>query len=231
MDATEIINIWDLDVEDGEEKEEEEEEEYDGKPMSSTIMAGKKIEAKQTALEKIYELQLKIEKLEQRLQTLLTKYENGDYFGTIPELDPVIKSYMISFDGSATSIDDESIVETASAEIFIETMVTKADTSKFRVTGGEILIGDTFYDLAFGKARISSSGPSGEKVTMVLLGQVIDFGDENDDGSTLKLVLNSEMPLEGDFGLVPITIDITPKSKIAKQWVLSASGQLSLLQV
>ena len=127
------------------------------------------------------------------------------------------------------SIDDESIVD-AEGQIFIENLLTiDDDISKFRVTGGEISIDNTFYDLVFGKARVSSSGSSGEIDTVVLLGQVIDFADEDDDSSTLKLVIDSETPLEGNFGLESISIEILPQSKIAGHWHLSGSGASSLL--
>jgi len=213
-----IKNIWDFEV------EEEDED------VSSKIMHEHKEKAMQTALDLIYELQQRIEQLEDRIQTLLEKYESGEYFGTVPEVDSEIKSYTISFDGSATSIDDESIVD-VEGEIFLENLLTFGDNiSKFRVTGGEISIDKTFYDIVFGKARVSSSGPSGENDSLVLLAQVIDFADEDDDSSTLKLVINSETSLEGDFGLDPISIEILPQSKIAGQWYLSGSGQLSLLE-
>ncbi len=219
LTTSQIMSIWDLDIEEYDEDEE----------MSSITMHEHEQEAIQTALDLIYELQQKIEQLEDRIQTLLEKLDSGEYFGTVPEVDSVIKSYIISFEGSATSIDDESIVD-AEGEIFIENLLTINDNiSKFRVTGGEISIDNTFYDLVFGKARVSS-GPSGEKDIVVLLGQVIDFADEDDDSSTLKLVINSETSLEGDFGLVPISIEILPQSKIAGQWYLSGSGQLSLLE-
>ena len=197
--------------------------------MSYTTMIENEDEAIQTALDLIYKLQQKIEQLEDRIQTLLEKYESGEYFGTVPEVDSEIKSYTITFVGSATSIDDESIVD-AEGQIFMENLLTIGDNiSKFRVTGGEISIDNTFYDIVFGKARVSSSGSSGEKDIVVLLGQVIDFADEDDDSSTLKLVINSETSLEGDFDLDPISIEILPQSKIAGQWYLSGSGQLSLL--
>jgi len=219
LDPSFITSIWDYEV------EEEDED------MSSKIMHEHEEESMQTALDLIYELQQRIEQLEDRIQTLLEKYESGEYFGTVPEVDSEIKSYTIFFDGSATSIDDESIVIDVEGEIFLENLLTFGDNiSKFRVTGGEISIDNTFYDIVFGKARVSSSSSSGEKDIVVLLGQVIDFADEDDDSSTLKLVINSETSLEGDFGLVPISIEILPQSKIAGQWYLSGSGQLSLLE-
>ena len=217
LSTSEIMDIWDLEIEEDED-------------MSYTTMIENQQESIQTALDLIYELQQRIEQLENRIQTLLEKYESGEYFGTVPEVDSEIKSYTIIFDGSATSLDDESIVD-AEGQIFLENLLTIDDNiSKFRVTGGEISIDNTFYDIVFGKARVSSSGSSGEKDIVVLLGQVIDFADEDDDSSTLKLVINSETSLEGDFGLDPISIEILPQSKIAGQWYLSGSGQLSLLE-
>jgi len=218
LSTSEIMDIWDLEIEEDED-------------MSYTTMIENQQESIQTALDLIYELQQRIEQLEDRIQTLLEKYESGEYFGTVPEVDSEIKSYTIFFDGHATSIDDESIVINAEGEIFLENLLTINDNiSKFRVTGGEISIDNTFYDIVFGKARVSSSGSSGEKDIVVLLGQVIDFADEEDDSTTLKLVINSEASLEGDFGLDPINIEVLPQSKIAGQWYLSGSGQLSLLE-
>jgi len=219
LDASQIMGIWDLDI-----------EEDEAEDMSYTEMKENEEESIQTALDLIHELQQKIEQLEDRIQTLLEKYESGEYFGIVPEPDSEIKSYTISFIGSATSMDDDSMVD-AEGQIFIENLLTVDDSiSKFRVTGGDISIDSTFYDIAFGKVRVSSSGPSGEKDTIVLLGQVIDFAEIDDDSTTLKLVIDSETSLEGNFGLDPISIEILPQSKIAGQWHLSGSGELSLLE-
>ncbi len=188
-----------------------------------------KIKAKQNAEETIAGLIQKIEQLEQRLQSLLDKVVSGEYFGPTLGGDKMIKSYSISFDGSASSLDDEeTLVTDVTADIFLETLVTRTDTTKFRITGGEILVGDTFYDLVFGKARVTSSGPSGEKDSMTLISHIMD-----DEGnvSTLKILLELEVPLEGDYGTEPIQLEIKmPQSTIAHQWSLSASGQLSLLE-
>ncbi|MGI0082537.1 MAG: hypothetical protein ACREAG_04485, partial [Nitrosopumilaceae archaeon] len=79
----------------------------------------------------------------------------------------------------------------------------------------------------FGKARVTSSGSTGEKDSMVLIAQVMD--DEG-NGTTLKILLDSAVPLEGEFGVEPAQVDIKmPQSKIAGQWFLSASGQLSVI--
>jgi len=127
--------------------------------------------------------------LELRLQTLLNKIETGEYFGTVPEIDPVLHTYSISIDGTASSLFDESVTTDVSGEIFIENLVTTSDVSKFKVTGGEIFVGDNIYDVVFGKARISSSGPSGEKDSMVLILQAID---SEGNGNTIRLSLDFE---------------------------------------
>jgi len=165
--------------------------------------------------------------LELRLQTLLNKVETGEYFGNVPKIDPVLHSYSISIDGTASSLFDESVTSDVAGEIFIENLVTASKVSKFKVTGGEIFVGDNIYDVVFGKARISSSGSSGEKDSMVLIVQTID---SEGNGNTIRLTLDFESALEGDFGTEPIELEIIKNSKISGQWSLSASGQLSLLQ-
>ncbi|HSB50325.1 MAG TPA: DUF5666 domain-containing protein [Nitrosopumilaceae archaeon] len=210
------------------EVEEELEDEDEDEEISHVLENQEK--ATQKAQDLINELLQKIEELENRVQTLLEKLESGEYFGTLPHVDSEVNSYVISFEGTAISIENDSIVTNVEGEIFIENLLTIGDdVSKFRVTGGEISIDDTFYDIVFGKARVSSSGTSGENDSVILIGQVINFGDVTDDTSTIKLVIDAETSLEGDFGAEPIIIEILPQSKIAGQWHLSGLGQLSIV--
>jgi len=55
----------------------------------------------------------------------------------------------------------------------------------------------------------------------------VNWADENDDSSTIKLVIQSDIPLEGGFGSESLNIEILPQSRIADQWYLSGSGILS----
>ncbi len=142
------------------------------------------------------------------------------------EVDSVINSYSISFNGTATSLFDESVTTDVSGEIFFENLVTTSIVSKFKVTGGDVFVGNNIYDVVFGKARISSTGTSGEKDSMVLILQSID-SEENEN--TIRLTIHFESPLEGEFGTEPIGFEISPRSKISGQWSLGAVGQLSLL--
>jgi len=223
LESSFISEIWEFEYKEKDKKDLSEEKQA----KLAEKIAKKELKAQQNAQDAILKLQQKIEQLEQRIQHLLEKFESGEYFGTIPEPDPVISSYSISFDGSATSLDDDSIVMDLEGEIFLENLVTRTDVSKFRITGGEILVGETFYDLVIGKARVSSFGASGEKDSLMILGQLMD---DQGNVNTIKILLDSASSLTGDFGTEPIEFEIkSPQSKIAKHWSLSASGQLSLL--
>ncbi len=119
-----------------------------------TRLAEKQTEKESMALDRanklIEELEQRIAQLEKRLQTLLNKVESGEYYGTLTQLDTVTQSHSISFNGTATSIYDESVTTGLSGEIFIENLMTGSNTSKFKVTGGDIIVGTNIYDAAFG---------------------------------------------------------------------------------
>ena len=214
---SQILEIWEVEVE----SEEEEENEFEHEDK----MIQKKEERMQDAQERIAALKAQILELEQRIQDLLEKLESGQYFGNVPDTAEVTKSFSISFDGNAVSIQDEpeAIVF---GEIFLETIYTNENISKLSVSGGEIIVGETYYDVMFGKARISSSGPSGIKDSMILIGEIMD---QEGNVSTIRLSIDSPIPLDVDFGEKPIDVQIGMPSKIAKQWSLEASGQLELL--
>ena len=192
-------------------------------------MAEKLSEKESNALERaeklIEKLEQQISNLEKRLQSLLEKYESGEYYGNISTADAVTNSYVISFEGIASSIYDESETTDMSGELFMENQVTTSDTSKFKITSGEVIVGTDIYDVVFGKARGSSSGPSGEDNSLVVILQTID-SEENDN--TIKIILGFDSPLEGEFGNPAEEFEILDGSKISGQWILDGNGQLSL---
>jgi len=194
-----------------------------------TRLTEKQTEKESMALDRanklIEKLEQRIAQLEQRLQTLLNKVESGEYYGTLTQLDTVTQSHSISFDGTATSIYDESVTTELSGEIFIENLMTGSNTSKFKVTGGDIIIGDNIYDAAFGKVRVSSLGVEGEKDSLVV---IIQTFDSEDNDNTIKLTLLFDFAITADLGTEPISFEIKPNSKISKQWFLSGSGTISL---
>jgi len=173
----------------------------------------------------IEKLQQQIDNLEKRLQSLLEKYESGEYYGNISTADAVTNSYIISLDGNALSIYDETVTTEMSGQLFMENQVTTSNTSKFKILSGEFLIGGEIFDVAFGKARLSSSGPSGEENSLVIVLQTID-SEENEN--TIKITLGFDSPLEGEFGSPAEEIEILDNSKVSGQWFLDGSGKLSL---
>jgi len=212
-----ITTIWDFEVED-----ETEDDDSNGLQTSEKIMKHEN-KAKENAEETILQLQQKIDQLEERLQNLLDKFETGEYFGTVINADTTPDAYSVSFDGLATSLNDDLVAD-MDGDIYLESITTGTDSFKLRITGGEILIGDTFYDFVFGKARLSSSD---DGTSMVILGQVMD---DQGNVNTIRLTLDATTAFTSDFGSEPFSFEIDPsRSKIAKQWTLDASGDFSLL--
>ena len=213
----EITTIWDFEVED-------ESEDDDSDESYSEKITKHENEAQENAQENILQLQQKIDQLEQRLQDLLDKFETGEYFGTVSNTDSTPDSYAASFTGTATSLDDNSLVSSVDGDIYLESITTGTDSFKLRITGGEILVGDIFYDFVFGKARLSSSD---DGTSMIILGQIMD---DQGNVNTIRLTLDTATALTGEFGTEPVSFDIdSSRSKIAKQWSLDASGDLTLL--
>ena len=221
----EITSTWEFEIED-DEKDDEHDDNSKVKNAAKTAKLKKnEIKAEENAQETVLKLQQKIDQLEQRLQQLLDKFESGKYFGTITEPDSVPDSFVISIDGFASSLDDDSVSE-MDGEIFLESLMTGTTSTKLRITGGEILVGDTFYDFIIGKARLSSSGTSGEKDSMILLGQVMD---DQGNVNTIRLSLDGTTSLD-DLGSTSFDFEINAsKSKIASQWGFDGIGSLSAL--
>ena len=183
--------------------------------------------ALQRAEDLIQKLEEKIANLEQRLQSLLQKLETGEYYGPVPQESAVTKSYNLFFEGSAQTIDGEQTEVEMSGEIFLETLIQGNRLTKFKITGGDLIIGEQFYDLAFGKARATSAGAGGDNDSLLLISQVTDA-----EGNlmTLKILLDATTQIEA-IGSEPVEVEIMmPQSKIAGQWMLSGSGQLTLTE-
>ena len=161
-----------------------------------------------------------------RVQKLLDKYQSGKYFGDITNTDKEIKSFTLTFEGIAAEIGDKSIIETLSGELFLENQLTGSHSKKFRVTGGEIFVGDSeVFDVIFGKARLSSSGQGGEKDSMIIIAQTSDGVDVR----TLKLSIDLSEEFTSETESAEIEI-LFPQSKIASLWFLSATGNLGLTE-
>jgi hypothetical protein len=199
----------DLDLPD---KKTEKEERF----SEGSLKESKALERAEKLIEK---LEQRIAELEERLQVLFDKYESGEYYGNISTPDLETNSYSISFDGIASSIFDESVETEMSGELFMENQVSTQNTSKFKILSGEIIVGNAVYDVAFGKARLSSSG---EQSSLVMVLQTIDSEENN---NTVKINLGFNSPIDGEFGNSDLEFEILDNSKISKQWNLEGNGQ------
>ncbi len=176
----------------------------------------------------------------------MAKLEAGTYFGVVLDeegnSEPVKTSYSMEFSGTATTTMMTATTTTAattsseqiqqqqegdkdlSAKIFLESLTYRENQSKFKVTGGQIMISGNTYDVIFGKAR-ASAGLAGEKDMMVIICHVLNV--EDGYTTTMKLLVDSDTEFEGDFGSEPQPITVKmPQSKIASEWFLSGSGQI-----
>lgn len=224
LSEEEIKSIWDFKIRSNVKSETK-------SSVSAQVMASasaksdNRIEAKSKAIEIIAELKQKLVQLEQRFQTILVKLETGTYFGNTLGGDNVTTNYQVTLDGKAAAISDASTEVDYSGELFLESIVTRDNQSKFKVTGGHIEIDGQTYEVLFGKTR-TSLGFSGEKDTMVVICQVLD---NNGQPITMKLLLEAGSEFEGNFGEEPETVNVKmPSSKIASKWFLDGSGQISL---
>jgi len=166
------------------------------------------------------------QKNDKRVQKLIEKFQSGKYFGDNKNTDKETKSFSITFDGTATEIGDQSNTQILTGELFLENLLTGSNSKKFRVTGGEVFVGDSeVFDVIFGKARLSSSGHGGEKDSMIIIAQVSDGVDVR----TLKLSVDLSEELDSETESSEIEI-LFPRSKIASLWFLSAIGDMGLTE-
>nr|NIP61545.1 hypothetical protein [Nitrosopumilaceae archaeon]NIU00140.1 hypothetical protein [Nitrosopumilaceae archaeon]NIU86541.1 hypothetical protein [Nitrosopumilaceae archaeon]NIV65253.1 hypothetical protein [Nitrosopumilaceae archaeon]NIX60742.1 hypothetical protein [Nitrosopumilaceae archaeon] len=130
------------------------------------------------------------------------------------EPDSQSSAFNVAFEGQTDT------AESVAGSIFLENVATRADAAKFKVTGGEVVVGDSFpYDVVFGKARVVET-PANDVLTIIA--QLVD---ENGDVSTAKLVMDSanlkDEILSGSAGF-----DIV-SSKVPGFDIASGSGTVS----
>jgi hypothetical protein len=199
-------------------------EDYNAKHESkSSESSDKESNALERAQKLIEHLEQQISNLEDRLQNLLDKYESGEYYGNTSTADEITNSYVISFDGEATSIYVDSETAVMSGELVMENQVTTQDISKFKIVSGVVSVGDNDHTVAFGKARLSSSGPGGEENSLVIVMETIDSLDND---NTVKMTLGFDSPLEGELGDPSENFTILENSKVSGQWFLEGTGEL-----
>lgn len=186
-------------------------------------------EKEQKALERteklIQKLESKIQQLEDRVQGLMERLDSGEYYGNIKDKDTEPKSFILSFNGTASQISNSTNQSNVDAEIFLTSQVTKDEVKKLRVDGGEIVVDDVIYDIVFGKARSSSSGQGNENDSLVIIGQTSNL--DTGEITTVKLTIDLDSPIPKEMKQDSIDVFVlSPQSKIASEWFLSGEGIL-----
>ncbi|AFS81494.1 hypothetical protein NKOR_08165 [Candidatus Nitrosopumilus koreensis AR1] len=231
LSEDEIRSIWDFKVKSdmGAQVKSEEKSEMESKTsvsVSAMASAENSNDAKVKAMQVIAELKQRLTELENRFQTIMLKLESGTYFGKTPGGDDVTNNYHLTLDGKAVAISDATTQVDYSGELFLESIFARDGQSKFKVTGGHIEIDGETYEVLFGKTR-ASPGFSGETNTMVVIAHVID---NNQNPTTVKLLVKAENNFEGDFGTSPESFNVVmPSSKVSSQWFLDGSGKVTLV--
>jgi len=167
----------------------------------------------------------KASQLEKREQALLGKLNEGSYHGPLLGGDPVTYQYIVSFNAlDATAIGNSGDSETFAGDITLENVVSRGNNLKLKVTGCN-LIGDLItYDCAFGKARAISSGPDGEKDSLV----IIAFLEDDLQGrSTLKIVLDADVPIK-ELEESTTALILSPQSRISHDWFIGGDATVTV---
>ena len=185
-------------------------------------------QAKQNSEQIKQKLMQKIDKLQQRQQILLTKLESGEYFGKNFGGDKVINKHALRFDKlTANGIADSTTTETFAGDIFLENVVSKGKSMKYKVTGCELIGELVSYSCVFGKARAISAGQPGEKNSMII---IAFLEDESENRNTLKIRVDTDKPLN-ELGSAPVQVDIKkPQSMISNKWSIGGSATLEITE-
>ena len=187
---------------------------------------------KQKSKEIKQQLLEKIDQLKPNQKGLLKKVESGEYLGPTLGGDSYTGTYTLDFnivgqEVTATAIGNSDQIEEVLGHIEMKNVVTRGNNLKLEVTGCNLDV-DVDYYCAFGKARAISSGDSGVKNSMVIIGFMQDSNDPEKRG-TIKIFLNTDVPLNdlGDGDFVDVVIR-TPQSRIGHQWFISGDARITV---
>jgi len=171
----------------------------------------------------------KIDQLKPNQKGLLKKVASGEYLGTTLGGDSYTNTYRLDFvDVYANAIGNSGETDTVIGHITMENVVTRSNNLKLKVTECNLFV-DVDYYCAFGKARAISSGPGGEKDSMVIIGLMQDTNNPENRG-TIKIFLNTDTSLnELSVGDDLVNADIrTPQSRIGHQWFIGGAATLEI---
>ena len=108
--------------------------------------------------------------------------------------------------------------------LYLETMTERSNVSKYRVSGGQVIIDGQSYDVLFGKARATSTNNASAESTMILLAEVM-----KPDGqvTTMKFLMKNDSSLNSATETSSWSV-LNPESKIAGSWKMDAKATMSM---
>jgi len=199
----------------------------------------KQIELAQKFADKQEKLTAKYaEKEAKRAAKLLEKVESGEYYKDFIEVDAQYRTFVISFGTDAVpplpplqgeSIGQSSEISEFSGSITLKTSssIDTRGTTKFIVEDCEFSNGGITYSCEYGKARTISSGPGGEKNSLVIIATLGSDDQEKRTGLKLSIETGEDIRALED-GSFDVTVH-SPQSKITHEWFLGGSGKMTLL--
>jgi len=175
----------------------------------------------------------KIDQLKPNQKGLLKKVESGEYLGPTLGGDSYTGTYTLDFnimgqEVNATAISNSTHTVTVIGQITMENVVTRGNNLKLEVIECNLDVGYDDYYCAFGKARAISSGDSGVKDSMVIIGFIQDIINPEKRG-TVKIFLNTAGSLNdlGNGDSVDVVIR-SPQSRIGHQWFISGDAKITV---
>lgn len=158
--------------------------------------------------------------VDSRVQSLLAAIDTGRYhLPTSISEDAQKNSFNVSFEGQTRDGMQEPII----GSIYLENTVTRSEVTKYKVTGGEIFVGNNAYDVVFGKARMVSDP---QLDVLVILGQIMDV---NGNVSTIRVGIESNDLKEG-IASGNTEFKLTPNSKISNKFVHNGESVINVVR-
>lgn len=165
----------------------------------------------------------KAEDTNKRFHAIMLKAKAKGYLNTESPTSSSAKTYIIQLNGMAKSeIKADAAMEGA---LYLESMKKTGNVVKYKVPAGKLSINGENYDVLFGKARAISSTDAKVKTNMVLIAEVMK---PNGEITTMKILLQSNNSLNNETNTSAWSV-VNSKSKIANEWSLDATGNMSLV--
>jgi len=193
----------------------------------------KQIELAQKFSDKLDKLSIKHAEIqEKRAAKLLEKFESGEYYEHFIEVDAQLRTFVISFDAEMP-LEGEPIGKSSEISEFSGSITLKTSsstdtrgTTKFIVEDCKLSNEDITYSCEYGKARTTSSGPGGEKDSLVIIATLGSDDQEKRTGLKLSISTGKDIrALEG--GSFDVTV-LSPQSKITHEWFLGGPGKMTI---